>query len=579
MMTTKRTFFVMFILVSTICFGTSTDHLITSSNIVLDHDYGTTNQTSHDHYTSGGYSMFTGSNDDKVICIPTYEFLPCTDRMWGHVFLIVVYQYLLSLASEYISSGSELFFQMFGTGLFGASFFQILGMIPRAILVFVSGISGNKENLQSSAAMGMGLVAGSVMLSLTFIWGSVVIVGSHDISKDSDNDSEEQEDQAGEEEKKPISFLDYGVTTDKDTKYTARIMLSTLVPFIILEFSNFFHSRWLSRAVIIFSFILTLAYLVVYCSYQVFQPWIQNKRLEFLMFQYVKKHLLQKLLTSNGKPDKAKIKKLFKRLDKNGDNSLSPDEVELFIMGMNIDRVGLDESDFAKKIMEEFDVSGDGTISEHEFVHGLLKWVKKANADFGSRDTQKEVRSQYMVSASAPTGDQESLIVGETTNVVTQLDVLWSYTKAAFLVTLGTAMTLFLGGPLMGSIQAFATGAGIPPFLVSYSIVPLALNYRLAISSVKTALERTEKALSLTFCEIYGGVFLNNMMGLAVFLMLVILRDLTWDVSAEVLVVFIISITIGLLASLSTRIPVVSGIFAYLLYPLSLVLRDRKSVV
>lgn len=574
-----RIFLVMFIFLSTTYFEISIARLITDSNILLYRDHEMMNQTNYDRnqYISVGSDFFIGhddEDDDTIICKPAYSFLPCTDRMWGHVFLIVVYEYLLSMASAYNSTGTELFFTMFGTGIFGASFFQILGMIPRAILVFVSGLSGSKENIQSSAAMGMGLVAGSVMMSLTLIWGSVVIFGSHDISNtsddDDDDDSDEQDDQ--EEGKTPINLLDYGVTTDKDTKYTARIMLSTLVPFLILEFSKFFHSRWLSRGVVIFSFVLSLVYLIVYCTYQVFQPWIQDKRLEFLMYQYVQKHLLQKLLTSNGKPDKAKIKTLFKRIDKNGDKALSPEEIELFIMGMNIDRVGLDESDFAAKIMGEFDISGDGKICEAEFVHGLMRWVKKANKDFGNKQTQDENRVQYMVAAPAPTGDHENLIERRKQEIKSRLDLMWNYCKAAFLIILGTAMTLFLGSPLMQSIQAFADGAGIPSFLVSYSIVPLALNYKSAISSIKTALEKTEKALSLTFCEIYGGVFLNNMMGLTVFLMLIILRDLIWDVSAEVLVVFVVCTTVGLLASLSTRIPLIFGIFAYLLYPLSLVL-------
>lgn len=107
----------------------------------------------------------------------------------------------------------------------------------------------------------------------------------------------------------------------------------------------------------------------------------------------------------------------------------------------------------------------------------------------------------------APTGDHENLIERRKQEIKSRLDLMWNYCKAAFLIILGTAMTLFLGSPLMQSIQAFADGAGIPSFLVSYSIVPLALNYKSAISSIKTALEKTEKALSLTFCEVSSKFF------------------------------------------------------------------------
>lgn len=70
-----------------------------------------------------------------VTCEPIYGFLPCTTTLWGQLFLLVVYEYLLSLSEEFISSGSNLFFQMFGTGIFGASLFHILGIIPQVMLV------------------------------------------------------------------------------------------------------------------------------------------------------------------------------------------------------------------------------------------------------------------------------------------------------------------------------------------------------------------------------------------------------------------------------------------------------------
>lgn len=70
-----------------------------------------------------------------VTCEPTYGFLPCTTEVWGQLFMLVVYEYLLSLSEQYITSGSNLFFKMFGTGIFGASLFHILGMFPQLILV------------------------------------------------------------------------------------------------------------------------------------------------------------------------------------------------------------------------------------------------------------------------------------------------------------------------------------------------------------------------------------------------------------------------------------------------------------
>lgn len=70
-----------------------------------------------------------------VTCTPTYGFLPCTTELWGELFLIVVYNYLTAVGSTYVSKGSDLFFKMFGTGILGASVFQILGTVPQMVIM------------------------------------------------------------------------------------------------------------------------------------------------------------------------------------------------------------------------------------------------------------------------------------------------------------------------------------------------------------------------------------------------------------------------------------------------------------
>lgn len=70
-----------------------------------------------------------------VTCEPIYGFLPCTTELWGQLFLVVIYEYLLSLGNHYVANGSELFFNMIGPGIFGASLFHILGTIPMVVLM------------------------------------------------------------------------------------------------------------------------------------------------------------------------------------------------------------------------------------------------------------------------------------------------------------------------------------------------------------------------------------------------------------------------------------------------------------
>nr|XP_023907306.1 sodium/calcium exchanger NCL2-like isoform X1 [Quercus suber] len=500
-----------------------------------------------------------------VTCEPTYGFLPCTTKVWGQLFMIVVYEYLLSLAEKYVSSGTDLFFQMFGTGIFGASLFHILGTIPQVGLVLVIGVTGSTDTIEALATMGMGLLAGSTIMLLTLIWGSVIAFGSYDLSQPSDSSDIENE--------RPFSLTGYGVSTDVETYYTARIMIVSMIPFFILQLAKVLNSSSGIRIVVIVSLLVTLVFLFFYCTYQVFQPWIQNRRLEYLMCKYVQKNLLPSLLTDGGRPNITIIRELFHKIDKNNDNHISADELRALILGIQIEEVGLNVDDYEAKVMEEFDISGDSHITENEFIKGVSKWLNKAqqSASNQGHDKPKFFNSNSKTQMQKTTEEEIRLLAQRKESKGT--DMAWSnYIKAAFLLILGTAITVLLAQPLMQTLQEFSTAVNIPSFLVSYVVIPLALNYRQTLRAITSARQKTEKAISLTFSEIYNGVFMNNMMGLAIFLALVYIRDLSWDVSAEVLVVLLICTVMGLFTSFCSKFPFWTSILAYLLYPLSLLL-------
>lgn len=143
-----------------------------------------------------------------------------------------------------------------------------------------------------------------------------------------------------------MCFAGYGVTTDAETSSTARIMVVSLIPFLILLVAKVLNSTTGIRIVILVSLLVSFAFLVTYCVYQVthkfkkstqnfskyflqkkkyhlsfcyallnktktkmqvFEPWIQKRRLEFLMSTYVQKTLLPSFLTASGTPNVSNI--------------------------------------------------------------------------------------------------------------------------------------------------------------------------------------------------------------------------------------------------------------------------------
>ncbi|KAL4379030.1 hypothetical protein GQ457_02G038000 [Hibiscus cannabinus] len=65
---------------------------------------------------------------------------------------------------------------------------------------------------------------------------------------------------------------------------------------------------------------------------------------------------------------------------------------------------------------------------------------------------------------------------------------------------------------------------------------------------------------------------MNNVLGFAVLLALVYARGLTWEFSGEVLVVLMVCLVMGLIASFSSNFPLWMSFLAFVLYPLSLFL-------
>ncbi|PON57406.1 Parvalbumin [Trema orientale] len=561
-MARRRRWFIILLIISIIIHSVNGRSITNNSFLISDHGVDQTGEESTELMSLINLKTTT-TTLMAVTCEPIYDFLPCTTTLSGLLFMVIVYEVLLSFGDRYISAGSDLFFETFGTGFFGASLFHLLGTVPSVGLILVAGITASSESIEEQAEMSMGLLAGTTIMSLTLIWGFVVAFGNHDLSHPPNDSSLE------EHNTKPFTLTGYGITTDVETSVTARIMLVSLIPFFILQLAKVVNSSSGIRVIVLVSFIVSVAFLVVYCIYQMFEPWIQNRRLEFVLRKYIRKNLLQSLLTEGRRPNVPVIKEIFRRIDKNGNSYISTTELRALILGIQIEHTGLDEEDFVTRVMEEFDVSGDSQINEAEFVKGLSKWLisAKDSLKFVSQDKQ----NLFNISSQETTTEEQQSLISRKKNSTKATDKAWfKYIKAALFIVVGTAITFVLAEPLMDTVQEFSTAAGIPSFLISYVIIPLALNFGQALSAITSAKHKTENAISLTLSEIYNGVFLNNIMGLIILLGLVYLRNLSWNVSVQVLVVLIICTIMGLYTSFCTKFPVWTSIVAFALYPISL---------
>ncbi|KAM1808239.1 hypothetical protein ACFX11_031150 [Malus domestica] len=643
-------------------------------------------------------------------CEQLYGFLPCSNSVFGHVFLMIVYEYLLFHGESYLAAGGEQIFKILGPGVFGASAFHVIGALPESLLLLDSGFFNSKEIAQDYVYSGVGLLAGSSILSLTILWGTCVIVSSqefsHNLSSKASNDSNSS---SFSWKRLSASLTDWGITTDSETSSLARIMVCSVIPFLIMQMAKFFPFSSGERIAILTALSVSVVFLLLYFIYQIFRPWVQKRRLEFVklghlvssILQHIQKHALARVLTVKGAPNIPAIRRLFEEVDEDGYNYVSPSEVRELLCEIKFISTEDEKDKGTEEVMKQFDLDHDGKINKDEFINGFIKWIEeiksahKQNTERSleniyevfqpwiiNRRREREIKKNLMsevlrhvqinslgsivtndgrpdipnirrlfekidldgnnfISQSElrkligdikfgkiprnvdesvvklieeldTSGDQliseEEFVTGltkwinksndqappspeseddiyqrtweETDKLVDEEkssggaidESIWAWVKAITYLVLGFVVLAVLAEPLIDSVQNLSTAASIPSFLVAFVLVPLATNARQATSAIKAAAKKTPRTTSLTFSEIYGGVFMNNVLGFSVLLAIIYAREITWDFSAEVLVVLITCTVMGLIASFVSTLSLWTSFLAYLLYPISLLL-------
>ncbi|XP_020251410.1 uncharacterized protein LOC109828852 [Asparagus officinalis] len=488
----------------------------------------------------------------------------------GNLFLVIAYGFLMFKAATYLSSGSELLLEILGPGLVGGLLLPILGALPDAMLILVSGLSGSKEEAQKQVLIGIGLLAGSTVMLLTLLWGSCVVVAKCDLSENSTS--------VDLRDTKRFSLFGSGITTDLQTTYAARIMAISIVPFVIVQLPRIFKFPSGQRLMVLVAFIVSVALVLSYCLYQVFQPWIQKRRLAYAKHKHVISGILRhaqmsalgRLLTSEGEPNVPVIKKLFRKIDLDSSQALSRAELRAFIIGVQFDEIDLDRDDAVNKVMDEFDTSGNENVDEAEFINGISRWIKEAKHTVGASGVYSK---KFMHDFHKRTKDEHNMLIEKSDETVETVEnPTWISVKALLLLLLGTAMAAAFADPLVDAVDNFSVATKIPSFFISFIAMPLATNSSEAVSALIFASRKKQRTASLTFSEIYGGVTMNNTLCMAVFLALVYLRGLTWDFSSESLIILLVCIVMGLFTSFRTTFRLWTCSVAYLLYPLSLII-------
>ena len=112
-------------------------------------------------------------------------------------------------------------------GIIGGLVLPILGALPDAIMIVVSGLAVPQDQAQEQLQVGVGTLCGSTIMLLTVAWGGSLLLGRCDFG---------QRGHAIDGRlKRPKDLFRTGVTCDAVTRNGARIMLLTVLLYLIVQ--------------------------------------------------------------------------------------------------------------------------------------------------------------------------------------------------------------------------------------------------------------------------------------------------------------------------------------------------------
>ncbi|XP_023759907.1 sodium/calcium exchanger NCL1 [Lactuca sativa] len=338
-------------------------------------------------------------------CQSIYGFLPCGDTIQEGVFLMLMYTYLMMLGEEWIHKGSEALFVLLGDKAIGASVFRVLMALPRIVIVIVSGVLATASDAQNQVAFGVGMYAGSTVITLTLIWGFRIILSRDKLrGKESNPECEHQENSTTKcfSFNRILSVLnDTGVNIDDETGSLAVIMLLSMIPFATVQLATLIKIP----GSILLALIVSSASLLLCFAHQLWNPWIQARSLAYLkqehlrarFFYHVQRLAEDDLIDEHGKPNLKAFESIFTRADTDNDGHISEDELEHLIQEV----FALEKDQISKEyanaeILTHFDSDKSGKINLPEFKKGCTKWLEKwkkvaNNSDTVSKNLWKQV--------------------------------------------------------------------------------------------------------------------------------------------------------------------------------------------
>jgi Ca2+/Na+ antiporter len=490
----------------------------------------------------------------------------------------IVYGVVLYQSSNLIANGSEFLLLVPSlAGMVGSIVLPILGAVPDGMMTLCSGLQPTPAEAQATVGAGVGVLAGSTVMLLTFPWFIAVTFGRAPIENGKANFS--KSDKSG--------LLDSGITYDGTIKQNAALMLGTTLLYLIIQVPAWFldvdtnsdteqaaaESKWAAIGGIA-SLVAFMGYL-----YICFLASKEDKVLQSVIDGIKAKKIslggaLEFLLST--KDDKKKellddknlkiiMRPFFAKYD--ADNTGDMEKSEFMNMLRDLDDNY--PKDEAEALWKTFDQSGDGLLTFQEFCRGFKAYLERA-------DTPAKLQNRQRTQAKIPNygmaeeEDGEEEIPEDLADLPYEQQQRAIKFRAAWMMALGTFVVVVVSDPFVDVLTNWGDRLGISPFYVSFVVAPFASNASELLSAYTYAKKKTKSAITTSLSTLIGAACMNNTFCLGIFYGLIYFGGLAWKFKAETIAIILIQWIIGILAMMKDTQAWVVGFIILAMYPFCL---------
>jgi Ca2+/Na+ antiporter len=552
----------------------------------------------------------------------------------GQFFLMLVYGFILFRAAVFIGEGSEKLLLLYGPGIVGGLVIPILGAIPDAAIVLVSGLQGNA---QCTVAIGVGTLAGSTIMLLTFPFAMSLFVGYRDVNEHGMAASYANGKPKCEDPFHPKKSC---VTTFKNTTKASALMMMTtifylpiLIPALVLKNNSLSTQAFDEHYPALVQMILCA---IGFVAYGIFQLRDSNAQLQQEMKQQKLKFLKWKTTVGTRVAGtKNAIRAAFEKFDTDGNGTIDRQELQdgFACLGLELDRGEVTE------MMTAMDEDDDTTtLTFAEFEKAVSTWsqtlISRQNVNYSKVQSESRMSAKNSALNLIPVNEEEKgneadeekkqatemlsnqssklltsnrltnryLSVDSATDDNQQIDVtredpeyvlasVWKelqrddeeeeqflelsdaqlIKRAILELLLGTLIVVIFSDPMVAVINNFAISITVPAFYVSFIITPIASNASEIYSAIAFSSKKSTEGISMGVSALYGAACMNSTLVLGIFAALIYTLNLEWTFITETLVIIMTMLVVGFIG-LRQTIFVWQGFLIIGLFPLSLIL-------